>query len=631
MKNNSSFNQGSLGSRFALSAPVIMENFKLSWYIPVLTMIAFFTGTILPIITNLPNLEPYDKFQVSQILNLQNALFWLGMIGIPLVASVVMMNYSHVQAKAVTLSAQPFSRHRLFNSHLVSGWLMFMIPLIITGILLIPFINPVNAVADYGSIYYDMNGEAIYSKAEYTDILTIKSIFMWLFCMTAVMTFFYGLFCFAGSITGTSTMHVLLSGLLFMIVAIVYSLIDKYCTAFIPGFMGLPSWMEELVCKSNPAVEILAYGDAGIAPKVALLFLAEGVLLIVLSAILHGALKFERIGDSIPFRITEEIITVLLVFIGMSMFGFFFNAINGSKAFFVLGVIIGIAVTFFIVKVIIARSVKVFNRSNLISLIACFVLAAVFCLFTVFDITGYATKMPDESRIQSVEAVDVVDGYSEYTFSSAIRESIEWPTEVPMDSQLAGSIYDLQKYVIDNQLYDMPDNNLNRYNILWSGPIDETNEIPFVALNFTYKLNSGNYYQRHYNVLVTDELVDKLSVIVDSDEYKELVQIPDELSGLLKYGEVTVLDSKYFNYNASDVLTTTDPEFFKGILNAYNKDICNSSLKERISTGSYTVSESCLCYVYMNGSTDSRSISFDIYESYENTMEFLKDYLKNNK
>lgn len=77
-----------------------MENFKLYWYIPLLSFAAYFFGGIFPIITHRENIDDYSGFLTNSFANYNVAYLPL-LVFVPLIASVTVMNFYHRQDRAI--------------------------------------------------------------------------------------------------------------------------------------------------------------------------------------------------------------------------------------------------------------------------------------------------------------------------------------------------------------------------------------------------------------------------------------------------------------------------------------------------------------------------------------------------
>ena len=107
--------------QLGLSKALIKENYKLYWYLPVLSFIAYFMAGIFPLIMNPHYLTDPNHWYLEDCLMNWNVAFVALLIAAPLVGSIVMMHYLHSPNYAIAIHAQPFSRSKIF-SRSISGW-----------------------------------------------------------------------------------------------------------------------------------------------------------------------------------------------------------------------------------------------------------------------------------------------------------------------------------------------------------------------------------------------------------------------------------------------------------------------------------------------------------------------------
>ena len=243
---------------FSVSPALIRENFKLCWYVPALAFLLYFFAGIFPIILNLSDTSIIARY-IENSLNNYNVVYPLYMAGIPLVAAMLMMSFFHKPAKALALHAQPYSRSRLFNSHVVSGWLMCIIPVVLTALLYLVFMRE---TLIYSTSELVMDSLFVTGKpiTDSHNIYTFGAVMMWLASSIGMMTFFYGLYILAGSLTGNSAMHLLLSGLFFIIVPALLLIVSTYCESYIKGFVSLPDWVSDVMRCFNPLIMMVTTG-----------------------------------------------------------------------------------------------------------------------------------------------------------------------------------------------------------------------------------------------------------------------------------------------------------------------------------------------------------------------------------
>lgn len=481
---------------FSISPALIKENFKMYWYLPVLSFIAYFMSGVFPLIMNPQYLTDPHHWYINDCLQNWNVAFMFMLIAAPLVGSIVMMNYLHNPVMTMAIHAQPFSKGKIFWSHTLTGWLMCILPpTAMTLIYLIITQRPSDSIE------------------------------FWL-TSVAIITFFCGIFTLAGVLGGTSVMHILLCGLFFGIIPLVIWITQCYCQEYLAGFSSMPDWMERVLFDTNPILNQISYSGIDFTPlRIAAYFLI-GAAFLVISALLYKRAKLERVGDSIIFSIAEEIITWLVVFVGMAAVGFFFTSVLYGKMMMLSGMVVGALLAFIIVKIVIGRSIHILTRQNICSLASFLVLALIFSGFTMFDMSGFSKRVPSAANVISVYRNDF--GFSEQTYYwyDNIDEALTSGQESLTSPEAVSKMIALHQYVVDNRLYDLQPTNSSMRS--WSA--------------FNYELENGSTMRRNFHFWVDDECYRMMKDISTDDEY-----VSD--TSLLDIFTVENINYMEFNFN----------------------------------------------------------------------------------
>ena len=556
---------------FSVSPALIRENFKLCWYVPALAFLLYFFAGIFPIILNLSDMGSIARY-VNNSLNNYNVVYPIYMAGIPLVAAMLMMSFFHKPAKALALHAQPYSRSKLFNSHVVSGWLMCIIPVVLTALLYLVFMREtlLNTICETAadSIFVTDSPDTIS-----INIYTFSAVMNWLASSIGIITFFYGMYILAGSLTGNSAMHLLLSGLFFIIVPALLLIVSTYCESYIEGFVSLPDWLSDVMRCFNPLIMMItSVMETIVTAKTTLTYLVLGLVFIAAGGAAHRLAKLEKVGDSMIFRPVEEIITYLVVFVGMTVFGFFFQSFKSdSKAFLIVGMVIGTLIAFFITKVIIARSVKIFNMKNLKSLGIYVVIAALFTAFTVFDITGISKRLPKLDQVESVSCEYMFTGYDMDSFANGAFQELSNIGKLTSPSVI-NKVYELQKYVIENELYRQ-ERPVNYYysSSATTSYMESGNMVLAEDVKFVYKYKNGSEFRRIFQFALDDKAAELINDIVTDPDYKAALTLSDKI-------DENLYDDAYASISCKgEPVILSDPDELKKIVEAYDEDVYNSN------------------------------------------------------
>ena len=585
---------------FGISPALLRENLKLCWYLPALAFVLYFFAGIFPIIINLPDLSSVTDY-IEESLNNYNIIYPVYMAGIPLVAAMLMMSFFHKPSKALAMHSQPYSRAKLFNSHVLAGWIMCILPVFLMAMLYLNFMK---------------------------DIYTFEDVIRWLASSIGIITFFYGMYIFAGSLTGNSAMHLLLSGLFFVIVPVLLILVSTYCESYINGFVSLPDYVSDAMRCFNPLIMMLTEGMNNVAAvRTTITYLILGLLFIGAGSMAYRLAKLENVGDSIIFRTVEEIITYLVVFVGMTIFGFFFQSFDEStKGVLILGMVTGTLITFFVTKVVMARSVKIFNLKNLKSLVIYVVIAAVFTAFTVYDISGISRRLPKLEQIRSVNCEYMFDGYEMDYFAYGSFRELSDVAEITSPTVI-GKVYQLHKYIIENDLpcelqraarYDMYDS--------------EGQTVPIEYVSFEYEYKNGSEFKRRFYLALDDKTVELINDIVTDADFKKAIALSDKIPSELYDDSFAAVE-----YGGDTVIISSTSEI-KKIIEAYDRDVYNSSYMDiykhtvsddRLSADAEMLSDiyCSVSIVFPNGSTKSQDaeIRFFVDEYHPEVWKFLEE------
>lgn len=552
---------------FSVSPALIRENFKLCWYVPALAFLLYFFAGIFPIILNLSDMGSIARY-IDNSLNNYNVVYPLYMAGIPLVAAMLMMSFFHKPAKALALHAQPYSRAKLFNSHVVSGWLMCIIPVVLTALLYLVFMRE-TLISSTQEIVMDSLFVTGSPVTDSHNIYTFSAVMNWLASSIGMMTFFYGLYIMAGSLTGNSAMHLLLSGLFFIIVPALLLIVSTYCESYIEGFVSLPDWLSDVMRCFNPLIMMITSGmETIVTAKTTLTYLVLGLVFIAAGGAAYRLAKLEKVGDSMIFRPVEEIITYLVVFVGMTVFGFFFQSFKSdSKAFLIIGMVIGTLITFFITKVVMARSVKIFNMKNLKSLGVYVVIAALFTAFTVFDITGISKRLPKLDQVESVSCEYMFAGYEMDSFASGSFQGLSDIGKLS-SPYVINKVYELHKYVIENELYQQTD----PFDYYFNSYITyRDDKVLAESVQFVYKYKNGSEFKRNFQFALDDKAAELINDIVTNSDYRAALTLSDKIDEKL-------YDNAYASIDCNgEPVIISDPDELKKIIEAYDEDVYNSN------------------------------------------------------
>ncbi len=557
---------------FSLSGALIREIFRMYWYIPVLTFVLYFFVGIMPILSNMSNIDAIDYYIYESVKNMN--IIYSGIMCITaVVTAVMMMGFIHRESKALMMHIQPLSKNRIFNSYYLSGWLMCVIPILLTAVLYMLLAFKIQALTRFDIVF-------------------------WLLSSIAVTTWFYGITVFAGTLTGTSVMNLLTTCVLMIILPVLVTIAGAYCSIFISGYYKMPEWIMYVSENYNPLLNMLfSYGYRGDEDGRIIIFMvyfAVGVLLSILGRYVYKTRKFEKIGNSTLSKTFEELMTYVVVFVGMSSFGFMMWTFSDSKPMIIVGMIIGTLLTLSVVKIIVNRSVRIFGKDLLRSLIACSVITIVFIALTVFDITGFARRVPEAEDVKSVKMDDFATFYDSFIFDGFMnKRNVNSEMQFTSPENIE-RIVKLHNYIIENRLYTEEIEGGAEVYDMEGEPVNIENEY----IHMKYKLKDGKVLERYYYVNMDEKVAGMLDEILTSEEYREKSKISSYVNMKnINYIQITGMNDDYSDYeeefydegersyysygdhyeeqeiSSGNIAVIENPKLIKKVFEAYDKDM----------------------------------------------------------
>lgn len=607
-----------------ISGALMKEIFRMYWYIPVFTFMLYFFAGIMPILSNMSNMDSIDYYIHESVKNMN--IIYTGIVCVvPVITAVLMMGFIHKESKALMLHIQPLSKNRIFNSYYISGWLMCIIPLLITTALYLLLSFRIHAITRFDIIY-------------------------WLLSSIAVMTWFFGITVFAGTLTGTAVMNLLAAGVLTIIFPVLVSIAEAYCNIFISGYYKMPECVTYIAENYNPMLNMLfRYGEEETGRTIVFaVYFAVGVLLSAWGRRIYKTRKLERVGSSTLSKTFEELMTYLVVFVGMSSFGLMMWTFSDSRLMIIVGMIIGTLLTLSIVKIIVNRSMRIFGRDFLRSLAVYSAIAVVFVALTVFDITGFSKRVPEASDVKSVEMEDFASFYdnfidSGFTEESNVNSKMQFTSPESIDK-----IVELHNYIVDNKLYAGESETGAEVYDLDGTPVSIGSEY----IHIKYKLENGNSLECYYSVNMDQKVAQLLDDILTGEEYMEKSKLSSYINmENISYVQITSTaeyyddpyeesERSYYSYgdyyeeheiSNANIAVIENPKLIKKVFSAWDKDMADCGYLSG-NRGVSSIQEIASVEIYFKQPEDKKrakygeeSVVFTISNFDENIIKCLTD------
>ena len=444
-----------------ISLPLIAENLKRFWLGSALAFLGYFFSCCVPVLMS----QRSESF-ITTLLGGTYPPIVVLLLLVPTIAAALLYKYLHQQSSVAIMHSLPFSRKQIYHSGFLSGVILTVAPVVLTGIAL---------------LLISVLGEPVYFETFdpeigfiQTNVFAVTAILKWVFSISVLTVAVFVLSLFAAMLTGSTLIQMILSVILLFLAPILLFEVDAYCTTFLFGYIRV-EWISTLCSYLAPiAAYIMPRGMMQI-----LCYLCGSLVLYVVSYYLYKKRPLEKATDTLIFNISKPIIKYLCTFIGMSCGAMFLYSLSESQEIFIyLGALIGALVTYVVVDMLIQKRLRI---KGFVKGFSVYVLAAAlfFCVFAL-DVTGFETHLPDAADVNKV----YLNGLTNEYINSGNTLSSDYVTK---------EMIALQQDIIDDR------ENLERQ---WEESEQVVHGIynGFTALEFTYYLENGRKMQRSYQI-----------------------------------------------------------------------------------------------------------------------------------
>jgi len=352
---------------------IIKSDFKRLWWIPALHTLALFLFATFPFISMYYNngyinnyKELSEIYRASYLFDYLDIFSTFGML-IPVILGVMLFSYMQT-AKSVSFShGMPVSRRTQFLSHVVSGVLMMIIPLLLNASLLLA-----------------LRGDHIFS-------LSFKVSHLFLIVNGAMI---YGLLFFSIAVLMSFLSGKTIAAFVFTYIAVLLPIsselfINTFLDMQLYGYAPSYSLFDTLYISSGEMDKFLNV----------LLYIGISVVCLVVSYLLYKARNLENHSEVVAFpKLRPVFIYGVGICSGCLGFGYFNLIWDVENALWLIPFgILGITIAMMLVK-------KSFRIRGIYKplIVYSLIIMAVFCVLH-FDLTGFENRVPSPDDVKYVD------------------------------------------------------------------------------------------------------------------------------------------------------------------------------------------------------------------------------------
>ncbi|MBQ3192174.1 MAG: hypothetical protein IJB59_01225 [Oscillospiraceae bacterium] len=420
------------------------------------------------------------------------------------------------------LHAFPMRRETWFLTNLASGLLFSLVPTLIMAIVATPLL--------LGSLFEN------------------ACILPWYIFLASNLQFvcFFGMAAFCAMAVGNRFTMIAGYGLLNAGAYIAYWLVDTVYTPMLYGVVTPTALAENLTPISHmvnhPYIQVDVslydlrekFGEAleGATAVFAIsdewwrlwMLAGAGLIFALLGLLLYRARDLECAGDAVAFPVLKPVFLVLCSVFVAAAAQFFLYAFMGMNKLNYMILIAGLVVGWFVAKMLLERSTRVFRLKNLYGLAALAAVFAVSLWLTHVDILGIETYIPDGDKIKMV--------------SLDSRNSMKMTESREIEDMLRLHADALENRAEDYGVYIQDETGARIHFTDFEDETEYENYYYAVDVALRYELESGKIVRRNYNIWVDSEAgriaedymsrwenVDYRTVTINGKEYNRLTTI----------------------------------------------------------------------------------------------------------
>ncbi|MBR3706348.1 MAG: hypothetical protein IKM19_05205, partial [Firmicutes bacterium] len=186
-------------------------------------------------------------------------------------------------------------------------------------------------------------------------------------------------------------------------------------------------------------------------------------------------------------------------------------------------------------------------------------LAAVFTGVTVYDITGFAKRVPVQEDVVSVSRY-AFEVYGDRFYYSNFEDDFIPESDYELnDPETIAMVLDLHKYIVENEMYDWNNYNGGVEVYDYDGNITR---IANLYMTYDYTLKNGKHMQRRFEVKLDQNIADKLNSIITSKEFMDEGNLSEKIKAEnVSYIQLHTYDSYTYDYILEKYGDVSDAEF----------------------------------------------------------------------
>jgi ABC-2 type transport system permease protein len=374
---------------------IYTQNLKNVGWLGIAYVLCLFFSIPLQVIMIASTHQKYDQhflFNAVSLFEFLDGFQLILMFTVPVLLAIFLFRYMHVKLSADYIHSLPIKREALFHQNLLFGIVMLLIPVLITGIILMLLSGFVDA----------------------PKILNITMISQWVGTTILINTFVFTSSVFVAMFTGSSVFQGVLTYILFIFPAGVSILFFMNAKYFLHGFAG-DYYLDHNIEKIVPFIRATRLMDDPLSAKEVIFFILFIVVAYLIALFAYQLRKVETATQAIAFRSLQPVFLYGVTFCSMLLGGLYFGETQGTIGWRIFGYIVASIIGYFVALMILQKSWRVLTKWKGYSLFV--VVMVIIAMLIKIDVTGYENRLPILEKIERVYFAEGIYMMDERRFS----------------------------------------------------------------------------------------------------------------------------------------------------------------------------------------------------------------------
>lgn len=464
-------------NRFFFNPGVIRQDLRQHGWIGILYLVGLlFSLPLQMMMTELPPRAP--RIVLQDLFSQGNGDFqYLLILVFPVAAGIFVFRYLQSKGSADFQHSLPLNRDRMFLSHLASGLVLLIVPILVNACVL----------------------AIVKMMPDLAYVFRWFVLFKWLATLLVLTVFMYVFTVFVGVCTGQSILQTAVVFILLLLPAALGELWEFHFRTYLYGYSS--HFVNDSMNWSNwsPIVQLLEQNLDRFNRYTVFIYTGLSCLFGAAAFFLYRLRKTEAATQAIAFSYFNPLFRGGVMVCAMMVAGAYFHQSNQNPGWTWFGYIAGAVIGFVGVEMLLQKSWQIYSRKALIRFGGYTLLCALILYVPVTNISGYVTRVPGTAQVEKASI----------NLEGQIYSMFRDRGNKQRDEAYISAIRELHRKLVTTRA---------------KGPLpDSPTPIRTINVDIVYWLKDGSVLTRAYPAIPVPLIEAQLKPLMETEGYKRAV------------------------------------------------------------------------------------------------------------